>query len=66
MLPREVNMIIINLNRQIQCQEICVKIQKLVEKEENKDFSDAFLLIQIKRSVESGIEEPLAIESKND
>ena len=66
MLPREVNMIIINLNRQIQCQEICVKIQRLVEKEENKDFSDAFLLIQIKRSVESAIEEPLAIESKND
>jgi hypothetical protein len=66
MLPREVNMIIINLNRQIQCQEICTKIQRLVEKEENKDFSDAFLLIQIKRSVESGIEEPLAIESKND
>jgi hypothetical protein len=59
-------MIIINLNRQIQCQEICVKIQRLVEKEENKDFSDAFLLIQIKRSVESAIEEPLAIESKND
>lgn len=59
-------MIIINLNRQIQCQEICAKIQRLVEKEENKDFSDAFLLIQIKRSIEPGIEEPLAIESKND
>ena len=45
-------MIIINLKRQIHCQEICTKIQKLIEKEENKDFSDAFLLIQVKRSVE--------------
>jgi len=59
-------MIIINLKRQIQCQEICTKIQKLIEKEENKDFSDAFLLIQVKRSVEPGIKEPLAIELKND
>jgi hypothetical protein len=59
-------MIVINLNRQIQCQEICAKIQRLVEKEENKDFSNAFLLIQIKRPVEPGIEETLAIEHKND
>ena len=59
-------MIIINLKRQIHCQEICTKIQKLIEKEENKDFSDAFLLIQVKRSVEPGLKEPLAIELKND
>ena len=57
-------MIAINLKRQIQCQEICAKIQRLIEKEENKDFSDAFLLIQIKRSVEPGTKEPLAIELK--
>jgi hypothetical protein len=57
-------MIAINLKRQIQCQEICTKIQRLIEKEENKDFSDAFLLIQIKRTVEPGAKEPLAIEFK--
>lgn len=43
-----------------------MKIQKLIEKEENKDFSNAFLLIQIKRSIEPGAKEPLGIEVKND
>jgi len=59
-------MIIVNLNKQVQCQEICAKIQKLIEKEENKDFSNAFLLIQIKRPIEPEVKEPLAIEVKND